>query len=336
VRSVSLSDIADGAADLALDPSGPVLVAVDLDSGWAYADAAAARLDRHRSCLVVGVSGRELPPTGAPLLERLTLTLAPGGPGRCWAGSPDDLARIAEVVAHAPVAALTLGGVLEATSRATVRDGLTIESLAYSTLLAGAEFARWRAATAKRPVPDDAEPVVLSRDGDTLSIALNRPHRHNAFSSSLRDGLLDALDVAEADPTIRRVVVTGNGPSFCSGGDLDEFGDSRDPAAAHQVRTARSAGYAVHRLASRTTVRLHGACIGAGIEVPAFAGRVKARDDAFFRLPELGMGLVPGAGGTVSVTRRIGRWRTAYLALTDRPVDVPTALRWGLVDERDR
>ena len=51
------------------------------------------------------------------------------------------------------------------------------------------------------------------------------------------------------------------------------------------------------------------------------------------RLPEIAMGLIPGAGGTVSITRRIGRWRTAYLALSGLPIDAPTALDWGLVDE---
>ncbi|CNJ87542.1 enoyl-CoA hydratase%2C EchA8_4 [Mycobacterium tuberculosis] len=51
-----------------------------------------------------------------------------------------------------------------------------------------------------------------------------------------------------------------------------------------------------------------------------------------FGLPELSLGLIPGAGGTVSVTRRIGRWRTAYLVLSGRLIDAATALDWGLVD----
>ena len=63
-------------------------------------------------------------------------------------------------------------------------------------------------------------------------------------------------------------------------------------------------------------------------------GQVVARGFAFFRLPEVGMGLVPGAGGTVSVTRRIGRHRTAWLALTGARLDVDMAIAWGLVDER--
>src|SRR3546814_3808774 len=78
-------------------------------------------------------------------------------------------------------------------------------------------------------------------------------------------------------------------------------------------------------------VELHGACIGAGIEVPAFAARVEAREGAWFQLPELGMGLIPGAGGTVSITRRLGRWPPAHLALTNRPLDLGTALAWGPV-----
>ena len=78
---------------------------------------------------------------------------------------------------------------------------------------------------------------------------------------------------------------------------------------------------------------VHGACVGAGVELPAFAGHVIARPDATFRLPELRMGLIPGAGGTVSIPRRIGRDRFLEMALTGDPVDATTALDWGLIDE---
>jgi enoyl-CoA hydratase/carnithine racemase len=78
---------------------------------------------------------------------------------------------------------------------------------------------------------------------------------------------------------------------------------------------------------------VHGACAGAGVELPAFAAKVSARADAWFMLPELSMGLVPGAGGTASLPRRIGRRRTAWLALSGERIDARTALEWGLVDE---
>jgi enoyl-CoA hydratase/carnithine racemase len=60
---------------------------------------------------------------------------------------------------------------------------------------------------------------------------------------------------------------------------------------------------------------------------------VTAAPDAYFQLPEVGMGLVPGAGGSVSLPRRIGRQRTARLALGGERIDAETALAWGLVDE---
>jgi enoyl-CoA hydratase/carnithine racemase len=164
-------------------------------------------------------------------------------------------------------------------------------------------------------------------------ISLTRPHVHNAFNMAMRDELVEALTVALADPTIRKVVLRGEGPSFCSGGDLDEFGSLPDPATAHAVRTTRSPARLLSECAERAQVTVHGACVGAGVELPAFASRVAAREDARFWLPELAMGLVPGAGGTVSLPRRIGRQRTAWLALSGDPIDAETARSWGLVDQ---
>lgn len=73
--------------------------------------------------------------------------------------------------------------------------------------------------------------------------------------------------------------------------------------------------------------------VGAGIELAAFADRIVADPATRISLPELTLGLLPGAGGTVSLPRRIGRQRTAYLALTGSVIDASTALAWGLVDE---
>ncbi|RHW28965.1 enoyl-CoA hydratase/isomerase family protein [Nocardioides immobilis] len=294
--------------------------------------AAAVAALTERSIVTVGWSSTELPPSAATLLRALTLTLAPAAPERSWVDGADQLEAIAAVVTAAPGAALTLTSLLPASERIGVYDALQLESLAYSTLLAGPEFAAWRARTPRHAVPPAEEPVLLARDGDQLNVTLNRPARHNAFGRAARDGLIEALDLALLDRSIESVVLKGAGPSFCSGGDLDEFGTAADPVDAHLVRLARSAGWRVHQLRGRLSVRLHGACIGAGVEVPSFAGRVEARPDTWFLLPELSMGLVPGAGGTVSLPRRIGRWRTAYLALSGVRLDAATAHEWGLVD----
>jgi hypothetical protein len=248
----------------------------------------------------------------------------------------DQAAKVlSEAVVVAPQAALVLDGLLRTTADLDVRSGLYAESAAYSLLLAGTEFATWRAGRPRRPVADPAAPAALvQRVGDELSITLNRPEQHNAFDRWVRDATCDALDIARLDPTISSVRLTGAGPSFCSGGHLDEFGTQPDLVRAHLIRLERSVGWRMHELGDRLVAELHGACIGAGIELPAFAGRVVARDDTWFQLPELGMGLIPGAGGTVSLPRRIGRWRTAWLALSGERLDVDTAHRWGLVDAR--
>ena len=185
----------------------------------------------------------------------------------------------------------------------------------------------------RRARGDEGDVVVVDREGDTLHLTLNRPAVRNTFNAAMRDALVDALELPAVDPSINAVVLDGAGKTFCSGGDLDEFGTLPDPATAHLIRLERNAGRAIHRVRDRVTVVVHGDCVGAGVELPAFAARVIARPDTTFRLPEVAMGLVPGAGGTVSLPRRIGRERTEWLALTGEAIDAPTALDWGLVDE---
>ena len=86
------------------------------------------------------------------------------------------------------------------------------------------------------------------------------------------------------------------------------------------------------RLPQPTTTYIHGTTFGSGIELAAFTDTVIASADTQIALPEIGLGLVPGAGGTVSLPLRIGRHRTAWLGLSGRPIDAETALAWGLVD----
>ena len=214
--------------------------------------------------------------------------------------------------------------------------GVVTESLAYSTLQGGPEFARWLADRGPASMPGIADPVQAERDGNTLRVAFNRPQRHNAFSTDARAALLEALTVAQLDPSVDEVVLTGNGPSFCSGGDLAEFGTFSDPASAHLARTRYSPALVLDELSARLgqacRAEVHGQVLGSGLEMAAFCGRVVSRPGAVFGLPELSLGLIPGAGGTVSVTRRIGRWRTAYLVLSGLTIDVETAVTWGLVD----
>jgi hypothetical protein len=343
VTLLSLSDLADGPARLELGEAGaPVapLVCVDLRTVGPDIDSGLVRRvsdNAFRSdALLVGVCDGPLSPGCVPMLESFTCTVASHDIPPVAVGVPSVEAAaesIRATVARSPRATLTLGSLLQMTAHLPVEDALVAESLAYSMLLAGVEFQRWQATQPDRTDPGPAEPaVVLTRDEGTLYVELNRPDRRNAFGRWMRDALVEALDLAIADDTIEQVEISGRGPSFCSGGDLDEFGTTPDVATAHLIRMTRSVGVRLHQLAARTRVLVHGACVGAGMELPAFAAHVDARADAWFWLPELSMGLIPGAGGTVSLPRRIGRWRTAWLALTGERIDAATALEWGLVD----
>jgi enoyl-CoA hydratase/carnithine racemase len=258
----------------------------------------------------------------------------------CPAGTQvvlDDLSTAA--TAH-PEASLVLVQLLRLGGRLTIADALVAESLAYATLQSGLDHRawlerRWREkARPNDPVPSD-HPVLIDRHGAVATITLNRPEVRNAFSAAMRDALIEALRVVVADPGIHQATLRGAGPAFCSGGDLAEFGTVPDPLAAHVIRTTQSAGRWINACGDRLTARVHGSCIGAGVELPSFAGRVVAAPGARFALPELSMGLVPGAGGTVSIPRRIGRSRTAYLALTGVALEADRALAWGLVDALD-
>lgn len=250
---------------------------------------------------------------------------------------PEALAELTERCERRPHATAVCDDVLRVIDPAgPTLAGVMTESLAYSTLQAGPEFAGWLAERGPARMPEIADPVRLRRDGDTVVVEFNRPQRHNAFSTDARAALLEALTVAELDPSVTGILLRGNGPSFCSGGDLAEFGTFADPASAHVARTRHSPALALAALTARLRhscrAEVHGRVLGSGLEMAAFCGWVQARGDSLFGLPELDLGLIPGAGGTVSVTRRIGRWRTAYLVLSGRTIGAEMALEWGLVD----
>jgi enoyl-CoA hydratase/carnithine racemase len=140
------------------------------------------------------------------------------------------------------------------------------------------------------------------------------------------------LDLALADPQFAKVKLTAHGATFSTGGAIEEFGEVADPATAHWVRSLRLPAWRLARLRDKLEVHVNGAAIGAGAEMAAFGSHVTASPKAWFQLPELKYGLIPGAGGTVSVPRRIGRQKTAYMALSMEKIRAETALEWGLID----
>jgi hypothetical protein len=336
------SELADALADPAAAElfsavAGAPVLTVPVRDG-ADADALARlRGTEALPCVLVLLCPDPGPLRGHPAagLGDLVLTDDPAAP-RPFV-TPDDGAEGGLVAVRAqadanPVAAAALAMLLRSSAGLPIAAGLVAESATYSTLQSGAEFDRWRAGRPGRAPEPPTGRVRVERTSTALRITLTRGHRRNALDAAMRDALAEAFALAVADREVA-VEVRGEGPDFCAGGDLDEFGSRPDPALAHLVRLSRSPARLLSTVADRVTVHVHGACLGAGVELPSFAHHVVATPDATFGLPELSLGLVPGAGGTVSMPRRIGRSRTAWLGLSGRRIRTPEALRWGLVNE---
>lgn len=327
-RPASLAEL--GAVSCAIDAaSGPSALALQ---PFLLVNASPAKLSveerlrlacwlRQLPCPVIGIA----PPIGAdPLVADCDVLVS----------SVDAAQVLVDNIRRSPVAAAVLVQLLRATEKLPLAEALIAESLAYSTLQAGPDFHRWLATHRAAPpsAPDAGPAVLMERDGERLALVLNRPSTHNAMTVEMRDALVQALQLAVADESIASLQIRANGKAFSTGGDLDEFGTAPDPATAHIVRSLALPGRLLAACAHRAEVRVHGACIGSGLEFPAFARRISAAQDAFFQLPELRMGLIPGAGGCVSVARRIGRQRLAWMVLSGKRINAQRALEWGLVE----
>jgi Enoyl-CoA hydratase/isomerase len=301
------------------EPGTRDLVVVDLDE---HDGSVPSVLTEALPVVVVGQTAREWPELH-PAAAACDVVLRTGDPA---------LEAVVATVAANPIASASFATLLRGAESRSVGAGLLAESAVYSALQAGPEFAAWRASRAVRTRVEEGPPVQVERAGDELHITLSRPAVRNALDRAMRDALVEAFALVHADPSINRAHLAGEGPSFCAGGDLDEFGSFPDPATTHLVRLQQSAGRSIDRVCERVTAHLHGACVGSGIELPAFAADVVADRSTVISLPEVALGLVPGAGGTVSLPRRIGRHRTARLGLTGEQIDASIALSWGLVD----
>lgn len=290
--------------------------------------------------VVIGVDRDGVLPTTAPDDFDMMLTAASAAPPP-WvsldAGDFDvAVERLAEAVRRNPQASTIAAAVLRLTAALPLADALTIESFAYSALLGGAEFAEWRKQNENGlSLPSPPAPLLIARDGNRITLTLNDLENRNAMTAAMRDALYEALANALDDPSQPTVRLQGAGKCFSTGGDLNEFGTAHDLAKAHLVRTLHSCARALDTLGERAEVRVHGACVGSGVEVAAAAYRRIAATDSWFQLPELAMGLIPGAGGTATVARAIGRHRTMWMLLSARRIGAAQALDWGLVHAID-
>lgn len=296
-------------------PHGGPLALVELDK----ADDAVPEAVDLPPCPVIGIgnAGHRL----APLLDAVVET-----PGEAEA-------IVRQVVAN-PRAAAAIAQLLRIVPGMPPPEALIAESFAYAMLQGSAEHAAWLARRTPLPASAAAETAGLrvEREGERLTLTLDRPESGNAIDRAMRDRLYEAFALGALDATIGRIRLQAAGRTFSLGADLAEFGTTPDPATAHDIRRRTLPALQAWRCADRLDVHVQGGCVGSGLELAAWGRRITASSDAWFHLPELAMGILPGAGGCVALTRRIGRQRTAQMILSGRRIGARTALAWGLVD----
>jgi enoyl-CoA hydratase len=173
-----------------------------------------------------------------------------------------------------------------------------------------------------------SEIVQSERHGAVVVLRLNRPEALNALSDEVLEALCAALDAAEESADTRCVVLCGAGRAFAAGADVAGL---RDLSAANVLEGERGDRWARLR-ASRLPVvaAVHGWCLGGGCELALTCDIVLAAEDARFGLPETGLGLIPGAGGTQRLPRIAGRSLALEMILAGRTLTAREALRAGI------
>ncbi|MBR7947395.1 3-hydroxyacyl-CoA dehydrogenase NAD-binding domain-containing protein [Burkholderia cenocepacia] len=167
--------------------------------------------------------------------------------------------------------------------------------------------------------------VTRERRDKVLVVTIDHPPV-NALSADVRRGLADAIDAAQADDAIRAVLIVGAGRNFIAGADIREFGKPPVPPSLPDVCERIESG------TKPVVVALHGATLGGGLEVALAAHYRLAVPGAKLGLPEVTLGLLPGAGGTQRAPRLIGAKAALDLMLTGRHASAEEALALGLVD----
>ncbi|HXC51946.1 MAG TPA: enoyl-CoA hydratase-related protein [Candidatus Limnocylindrales bacterium] len=177
--------------------------------------------------------------------------------------------------------------------------------------------------------------TILTSIKDSLGwITLNRPEVRNALSSELMEEVGDAIAAFESDPSVRALVIAGEGPAFCAGADLRSMRSSRDSSDDANRSDAHRMGGLFHRIAScakPVLARVHGPAIGGGVGLMAACDIVVAAESTRFQFSEVRLGIVPAVISPFCI-RRLGRVTAKRLFLTGEPIDAKTAREHGLVD----
>lgn len=178
------------------------------------------------------------------------------------------------------------------------------------------------------------ETVKLERDQSTLWIILNRAHRLNAFNDVLIEELGDALDTAEKDPTVKCVVITGEGDrAFSAGADVTMFSKATPVKAEEFSRAGQKTFSKIEEMSKPVIAAINGYALGGGLELAMACDFRVAAEHAELGNPEISLGLIPGWGGTQRLVRLIGLPRAKEIIMLGTRLKAEEALKIGLVNK---
>lgn len=179
----------------------------------------------------------------------------------------------------------------------------------------------------------DFEVIIYQKRQGIGYITLNRPQALNAYNIRMRDELYQVLGAVKDDPEVEAVIFHGAGEkAFCAGADLTEFLTAPSPVVARQVRWERDIWGLFLSITKPLIAALHGYILGSGMEIALCCDIRLASEDARFGLPELGLGIIPAAGGSQTLPRTIGRAGALEILFSGRWITAEEACRRKLVN----
>jgi enoyl-CoA hydratase/carnithine racemase len=175
--------------------------------------------------------------------------------------------------------------------------------------------------------------VIFEKTGPIAYVTLNRPKALNAYNIRMRDELYEILGAIRDDPDVAVAVFKASGANaFCAGADLSEFLTAPSPLAARKVRWERDIWGLFLSIPQPLIAALHGYVLGSGLEIALCCDFRIAAQDAQFGLPEVGLGMIPAAGGTQTLPRTVGRSKALEMLLTGRRINAEEAFHMGLLN----
>jgi enoyl-CoA hydratase/carnithine racemase len=180
----------------------------------------------------------------------------------------------------------------------------------------------------------DFETAIYEKKDEIGYVTLNRPQALNAYNIQMRDELYQVLAAIKDDPEVKVAIFRGAGErAFCAGADLTEFLTAPSPIIARQVRWERDIWGLFLSIPQPLIAALHGYVLGDGVEIALCCDIRVASEDAQFGVPEMGLGIIPAAGGSQTLPRTVGRARAMEMLLTGRWIKAEEACRLKLVNQ---